>query len=135
MGFVQDERNFVIPFDGGFHHTLGRRLLRFMKSFLEYITSSLPIYNSRAEINIRLQPNSFPHIGTLCSLTLTFVLANGLQNLGMNALVMCDLRDEAKGEQLEIDGITYQRNLRATGQLEKYLPKYERSLSNVGFQV
>ena len=122
---VQDERNLLIPCDGVSHHALGGGSYAFMKNYPEYIMSLLPTNISRTEINISLQPNCSPHIGTLCSLTLTFVLANRLQKLGLNVLVMCDVRDEAKGEQLEIDGIIYQKSLRATGQLEKYLSEYE----------
>ena len=34
-------------------------------------------------------------------------MAQRLQNLGSDVVVACDVRDEAKGEQLEINGIVY----------------------------
>ena len=56
---------------------------------------------------IHVQPNSSPHIGTLCSLGLAFVVARRLQDLGLDVVVRCDLWDQARGEQKEINGTQY----------------------------
>lgn len=124
-GLFRGEGNLVIPYDGVSHHALGGGSYAFMNDYPEFLMSLLPAGASHTEINISVQPNCSPHFGTLCSLTLTFVLAERLQKLGLDVRVTCDLRDEAKGEQMEINGIIYQRSLRATGELEKYLPEYE----------
>lgn len=117
--------NFIIPCDGVSHYALGGGSYAFMSDYPQYLISLLPAGARQTEINISLQPSYSPHFGTLYFLTLTFILAKRLQKLGIDVLVTCDLRDEAKGEQLEINEITYQRSLRATGELEKYLSEYE----------
>lgn len=96
-----------------------------MNDYPEYLMSLLPAGASHTEINISLQSNCSPYFGTLCSLTLAFILAERLQKPGLDVLMTCDLRDKTKGEQMEINGIIYQRNLRATGELKNYLPEYE----------
>jgi hypothetical protein len=77
---------------------------------------------------------------------LGFVMANRLEKLGVETCVVCDILDEvtlflksyfnelincriqAKGEQVTIDGVQYQRSLRSTGKLFQFMGSYEELL-------
>ncbi|KAF0314911.1 hypothetical protein GQ607_017855 [Colletotrichum asianum] len=86
---------------------------------LAYLKTLLHNPDRRTDINIIIQPNSSPHIGTLCSLGLTFVVARRLMDLGLDISITCDLWDRAKGEQYTINNTVYQRGLRDTGRFQK----------------
>lgn len=113
------------------HHALGGGSYAFGKDFPSYLLTLMPNDTSRVEVNIIIQPNSSPHIGTLCSTTLAFVVAEKIKTFGLKVLVVCDLWDNAKGDELEIGGVRYQRSLRCTGKLNTYLPEYEHLLSSL----
>ena len=59
---------------------------------------------------------------------LAFVVTGSLQDLGVEVMVRCDLWDQAKGEQCDIEGIQYQRSLRDTGSFQRFLPDYTHIL-------
>ncbi|PVH68139.1 hypothetical protein DL98DRAFT_564728 [Cadophora sp. DSE1049] len=113
-----------IAYDLASHHALGGGSYAFQADYPSYLKTLLPSGSKRTEVNIIIQPNSSPHVGTLCSLGLAFIVARRLQDLDMETIVRCDLWDQAKGEEHEIEGIKYQRSLRDTGRLQQYLPEY-----------
>ncbi|KAL3466432.1 hypothetical protein BJX64DRAFT_250884 [Aspergillus heterothallicus] len=118
-----------IAYDMTSHHALGGGSYVFESNYAEYLRSLLPHPEACTEINIIIQPNASPHVGTLASLGLAFVLARHMRNLGAEAVVVCDLWDRAKGEQIVINDISYQRSLRDTGKLLEYIPEYEEILA------
>lgn len=113
-----------IAYDLTSHHALGGGSYAFQSDYPSYLKTLLISGSKKTEVNIIIQPNSSPHVGTLCSLGLAFVIARRLQDLDMETTVRCDLWDQAKGEEHEIEGIKYQRSLRDTGRLQQYLPEY-----------
>lgn len=113
-----------IAYDLTSHHALGGGSYVFKSNYPSYLKSLLSPRFKRLEVNIIIQPNSSPHIGTLCSLGLAFVIARRLQDLGLDVVLRCDLWDQARGEQKEINGTQYQRSLRDTGRFQQYLPEY-----------
>lgn len=113
-----------IAYDLASHHALGGGSYVFKKDYAKYLQTLLPAEVQRTEVNIIIQPNSSPHIGTMCSLGLAFVVARRLKDLGMDVIVRCDLWDQAKGEEQIIEGVKYQRSLRSTGGFDEFLPDY-----------
>ncbi|KAK3377232.1 hypothetical protein B0T24DRAFT_237108 [Lasiosphaeria ovina] len=109
-------------------HGLGAGAYIFQSNYLQYLKDLLPYPDRRVEVNIMIQPNSSPHIGTLCNLGVAFVVARRMADLGMEAVVTCDLCDRAGGEQVAVGGIVYQRTLRDTGSFQRNLPDYQELL-------
>ncbi|KAJ9415928.1 hypothetical protein QL093DRAFT_2567519 [Fusarium oxysporum] len=67
----------------------------------------------------------------MCSLGLAFVLARRLLDEGLDVSVTCDLWDRAKGEQMTIDGVVYQKSLRDKGTFQKHLPGYVQIINEL----
>ncbi|RMZ81021.1 hypothetical protein DV738_g2408, partial [Chaetothyriales sp. CBS 135597] len=120
-----------IAYDLSSHHALGGGSYVFKSHYAKYLKSLLPHPDAHTEINIIIQPNCSPHVGTLCSLGLAFVLARRMSDLGLDVLVVCDLWDRVKGEQLTIDGLIYQRSIRDTGKFDQHLPEYHALLQSL----
>lgn len=125
---LKPDGHIPIAYDLSSHHALGGGSYVFKSDYLQYLKTLLPAESKRTEFNIIIRPNSSPHVGTLCSLGLAFIVARRLQDLGKEVMVRCDLWDRAKGEQYEIGGIKYQRSLRDTGRFQQYLPDYTHIL-------
>ena len=126
----------VIPiaYDLASHHALGGGSYVFKRDYPLYLKSLLSPQFKRVEVNIIIQPNSSPHIGTLSSLGLAFVVARRLQDLGLDVIVRCDLWDQARGAQYEINSAKYQQSLRDTGGFQRYLPNYTHILQVLAAQ-
>ncbi|KAL2374443.1 hypothetical protein RJ035_004128 [Blastomyces gilchristii] len=120
-----------IAYDMASHHALGGGSYVFKSDYPGYLRSLLPHPEAHTEINIIIPPNSSPHVGTLCSLGLAFVVAMGMRDIGTEVMVVCDLWDRAKGDQMVISNITYQRSLRDTGKFQEYLPDYKELLATL----
>jgi len=118
------EKQIPIAYDLSSHHALGGGSYAFKTGYPAYLKTLLPDPSRRTEVNVIIQPNSSPNIETLCSLGLAFVIARRLIDEGLEVSVTCDLWDRAKGEQITIDGIVYQKSLRDKGKFQKYLPSY-----------
>jgi hypothetical protein len=73
------------------HHALGGGSYAFKIGYPAYLRASLPEPDRRTEVNVIIQPNSTPHIGTLCCLGLTFIIARRLLDKGLDVSVTCDL--------------------------------------------
>src|SRR3569833_723297 len=124
-------RSLPVAYDLSSHHALGGGSYFFKSNYPTYLRMLLPHPNLSTEINIIIQPNCSPLIGTLCSLGLTFVIARRMADLGLDVKVVCNLWDRAKGEQLTVNGLIYQRSLRDTGKFQEYLPDYQSLLKEL----
>ncbi|SPJ79107.1 uncharacterized protein FTOL_07498 [Fusarium torulosum] len=113
-----------VAYDLSSHHALGGGSYAFKTGFPAYLKTILPEPDRRNEVNAIIQPNCTPHIGTLSCIGLTFIIARRLFDEGLDVSVTCDLWDRAKGEQIKINGITYQKSLRDKGKFQRYLPSY-----------
>lgn len=120
-----------IAYELSSQHALGGGSYVFKEDYPAYLRSLFSANISRIEINVIIQPNSSPHVGTLCTLGLAFVVAHRLQDLGSDTIVVCDLWDQAKGEETVVHGIKYQRSLRSIGQFDKMLPDYVQVLEGL----
>ncbi|RSL57327.1 hypothetical protein CEP53_006525 [Fusarium sp. AF-6] len=120
-----------VAYDLASHHALGGGSYAFKSDYPPYLKTLLRDPSQRTEVNIIIQPNCSPHVGTLCSLGLAFVVARRLADIGLDVSVTCDLWDRAKGEQYTIDGVVYQRSLRDKGTFQRYLPHYVEILSTL----
>ncbi|KAF4999362.1 hypothetical protein FGRMN_2503 [Fusarium graminum] len=118
------DNSFPIAYDLSSHHALGGGSYTFKTAYPAYLKTLLPDQKRRTEVNIIIRPNSQPHIGTLCCLGLAFIIARRLADEGLEVSVTCDLLDRAKGEQITIDGVAYQKGLRDSGKYQQYLPSY-----------
>ncbi|PGH11826.1 hypothetical protein AJ79_04623 [Helicocarpus griseus UAMH5409] len=126
---MAEQQTLQIAYDMTSHHALGGGSYVFKSNYSGYLRSLLPHPEARTEINIIIQPNSSPHIGTLCSLGLAFVLARRMKDIGTDVTVVCDLWDRVKGEQIVINNITYQQSLQDTGKFQKFLSDYTELLA------
>ncbi len=126
-----DRKLIPIAYDLASHHALGGGSYVFKSDYAAYLKTLLPQPTSTTEINIIIQPNCSPHVGTLCSVGLAFVVARRMADLGLDVIVTCDLWNRAKGEQMTIDGLVYQRGLHDTGKFQSYLPGYEALLKEL----
>lgn len=128
---LQHRQSSPIAYDMASHHALGGGSYVFKTDFPLYLNSLLLHPEERTEINIIIQPNSSPHVGTLCSLGLAFVVAARMKKIGNEVMVVCDLWDRAKGEELVVNDISYQRGLRDTGKFQQHLWEYKDVLANL----
>ena len=64
-------------------------------------------------------------MGTIISFTVAFFIARKLQqDHNRSVLISLDLVDTAPSDQLTINGLRYQRSLRATREMDKYMPDF-----------
>jgi len=110
----------LIPYDGISHHALGGPSHTFKQNYTEYI-SRLITNGPSVDVNIRMQPNSSPHAGTLLSLIFAFSFSRDLQRIGYNPTVNLDLLDNSNSTIETINALVYQKGLRAAGNLEENL--------------
>ncbi|KAF9765897.1 hypothetical protein IL306_001742 [Fusarium sp. DS 682] len=122
------EHSMPIPYDLASHHALGGGSYAFKTRSPLYLKTLLADPGRRTEINIIIQPNSPPYIGTMCSLGLAFIIARRLIEEGLDISVTWDC---AKGEQMTIDGIIYQKSLRDKEKFQKHLLGYVQILSDL----
>jgi len=113
----------AIPFDGVSHHALGGGSYVFKENYPEYLAKHIT-NGPRVEVNIIIQPNSSPHFGTIFSMTLSFCVARSIAVLGLEPVVVVDLWDNAKAEQLTMAGVTYQKGLRSSGRIAENIDDY-----------
>ncbi|KAJ7271176.1 hypothetical protein C8J57DRAFT_1435424 [Mycena rebaudengoi] len=117
---VSDKHPCQIAYDGVSHHALGGGSYAYKDNYVGHLTKLIS-GGPQVVINVIIQPNSSPHFGTLLNLC----LADRLRvQENLEPLVIVDLLDNAKSEELEIDGVIYQRGLRETGKLFDNLPDY-----------
>lgn len=81
-------------------------------------------------------PTGSPHFGTSCSLTPNLCPGGTASETGpIRLLITCNLRDEAKGEQMEINGTIYQRSFSSYRRIGKKLSsKIRRPVPDFGYE-
>lgn len=123
------------------YYPLGGASYVFKEDLLKYIYSKLT--KKRLKISIGSQPNSSPHFGTISVFILAFSLAKELTECypDIECSILFEVVDTAPGEQIEKNGIFYQKNLKNTGKLDKYMPqfleilKYLKSKTNINYEI
>lgn len=117
-----------IECDDTVHYPLGGASYIFKNSFIKYILSQ--IYKKNVIISIGAQPNSSPHLGTLCVFSMAFSLANKLSkyNKNLNVKVLFEVVDTAPAEIVEIDGVRYQKDLNISKVMSDVFPQYQEIL-------
>ncbi|EWG55756.1 hypothetical protein FVEG_17584 [Fusarium verticillioides 7600] len=128
------EKSIPVAYDLSSHHALGGGSYAFKTRYPLYLKTLLSDRSRRTEVNIIIQPYSPAHIGTMCSLGLAFILARRLIDEGLDVSVTCDLWDRAKGEEMTIDGVVYQKSLRDKGTFQKHLPGYVQIINELASQ-
>jgi len=132
----------MIPHDGVVHHPLGAASYYFGQNLLQYLHNQCT--RGRIIFHIGAQPNSSPHIGNITTFGTAFALASALKSdFSREVMVKLVYVDSAPavGEQIDINGITYQRSLGYTGDFyanqgtfTKVLDRFS-SLSQVPYEV
>lgn len=131
----------LINIDETVNHPLGGASYIFRESLLKYIKSK--IHKQKIFISIGAQPNSSPHFGTLSVFCLAFALANALKrNYGnLDVRILFEVVDTAPAEQIMINGIKYQKSLKATGIVNSFMPEYLEilkflsQLTGIGYKI
>ena len=119
---------YLIQHDNVVHHPLGGGSYVFRDKLIQHL--NLHCTKSRVVLSIGSQPNSSPHIGTIINFTVAFFIAKKLQQEhGRSVHVSLDIVDTAPSEQLMIENIRYQRSLRFTRELEKYMVDFVEILN------
>ena len=112
-----------IQHDNISHHPLGGGAYIFGHKLIQHL--NLHCTKPGIIIHIGCQPNSSPHMGTIINFTVAFFIARKLQQEhDRNVLVSLDLVDTAPSDQLTINGLRYQRSLRFTREMDKYMPDF-----------
>lgn len=113
-----------IECDDNVYYPLGGASYVFKTEFIKYIYSKLK--NKKVKISVGAQPNSSPHLGTISVLCLAFKLAKKIMEEydDISCSVLFEVVDTAPGEQVMINGISYQKNLKNTGKLTKYMSQF-----------
>lgn len=114
----------IIKCDGIIHNPLGGASYVFKDEFTTYLLENLT--KNEIRISVGAQPNSSPHLGTIETIVLSFVLAEQLHMVAPNKKIsiLYEVIETAPGEQTCINGIRYQKNLLTTGTLYQFLPEY-----------
>lgn len=113
-----------IECDENVYYPLGGASYVFKTEFIKYIYSKLK--KKKIKISIGAQPNSSPHLGTISVMSLAFKLAKKLTEEfnDISCSVLFEVVDTAPGEQVIINDIVYQKSLKNTGKLTKYMPQF-----------
>jgi hypothetical protein len=113
-----------IAYDGVSHHALGGGSYAYKENYVGHL-ARLISGGPSLHINVIIQLNSSPHFGTILNTALAFCLADRLRRQeNLDPLVVIDLLDNAKSEEVKIDGLMYQKGLRTTGKLFDNLQDY-----------
>ena len=110
--------------DENIYYPLGGASYVFKTEFIKYIYSKLK--KKKIKISIGAQPNSSPHLGTISVMCLAFKLAKKLTEefKDISCSILFEVVDTAPSEQIIINDIVYQRNLKNTGKLAIYMSQF-----------
>ncbi len=113
-----------MEYDENIYYPLGGASYVFRTEFIKYIHTKLK--KKKIKISIGAQPNSSPHLGTISVMGVAFKLAKKLMEEfnDINCSVLFEVVDTAPSEQIIINNIVYQKSLRNTGKLTKYMPQF-----------
>lgn len=114
----------IIKCDGLVYNPLGGASYIFEKEIIPYLLSNLT--KEKIKISVGAQPNSSPHMGTIETIILSFVLAQKicLYEPKKKVSILYEVIETAPGELYTINNIRYQKNLVATGTLKKFWEEY-----------
>lgn len=111
---------YLIRHDNVAHHPFGGGSYIFKDKYVQHINMHCP--KPLIILRIGAQPNSSPHMGTIANFTVAFFIARKLQQeYSRNVLVSFDIVDTAPSDKLTINGLRYQRSLRFTREMDKYM--------------
>ena len=110
--------------DGIVYNPLGGASYMFEKEIIPYLLMNLS--KNLIKISVGAQPNSSPHFGTLETIALSFGLAKKITEVDSNkkVIILYEVIETAPGEEVIIDGIKYQKNLKTTGKVYTYMKEY-----------
>ena len=114
--------------DGIVHNPLGGASYMFEKDIIPYILKQYT--KDIIKISVGAQPNSSPHFGTLETIALSFCLARNIMDYDgtKKVIILYEVIETAPGETIIIDNIKYQKSLKFTGKMNKYLNEYKEIL-------
>ncbi len=113
----------------------------FEKEIIPYLLMNL--HKKVIKISVGAQPNSSPHFGTLETIALSFGLAKKITEIDSSkkVIILYEVIETAPGEELIINGIKYQKNLKTTGKVYKYMKEYieildyYKSLTGIEYEI
>lgn len=110
--------------DGVVYNPLGGASYMFEKEIIPYLLMNLT--KNIIKISVGAQPNSSPHFGTLETIALSFGLAKKITEVDSNkkVIILYEVIETALSEEIIIDGIKYQKNLKTTGKVYTYMKEY-----------
>lgn len=106
------------------YYPLGGASYIFKDTLIKYILNHCR--KRKLVISIGAQPNSSPHLGTICVISLAFSLGKKLQekNPDLEVSILFEVIDTAPAETLYIDDIKYQRNLKDTSIMKESMDDF-----------
>lgn len=102
----------AINYDGVSHHALGGPSHVFKERYTEYLAKIMSVQSRNVDLHIVIQPNSSPHIGTMCSLALMFAIGEEFRSQNISPNIIVDIWDNANAEMFDYGGVVYQKGLR-----------------------
>ena len=118
-----------IKTDGIVRHPLGGASYMFEKEIIPYLLKQLT--KDHIKISVGAQVNSSPHFGTLITIALSYELALQLEKKSnKKASILYEIIETVPGEESTINGLKYQKNLEASGEINKYLDEYIEILNH-----
>ncbi|KLJ06205.1 hypothetical protein EMPG_10367 [Blastomyces silverae] len=106
----------MVPHDGEAHHPLGAGSYYFKKHLIKYLNDQCA--RPTIAVHIGSQPNCSPHIGNITTFAVGFTLAAALQKKfkrEVRAKFVYVDSAPSPGQEMDINGIVYQKSLRHTG--------------------
>lgn len=117
----------IIKHDHVIHNPLGGGSYIFKKNFIPHFLQYCK--KKSLVIQIGAQPNSSPHIGTIATFAVAFSVAHHVQD--RDVIISLDIVDTAPSEQIIINGVTYQKSQRHTGEMENYMEDYKTLMASM----
>ena len=121
----------IFKSDEKIYYPLGGASYVFEKDILHFLLSK--ISKKHIKISIGAQPNSSPHFGTLTVFCLAFATAEILAKTDntKSSSVLFEVVDTAPSEILIINNLRYQKNLKQSGIIDKFMKDYIEILEHL----
>jgi hypothetical protein len=118
--------------DNVVHHPLGGGSYYFKEHLIKYLSDQCP----KQEIAIHLgsQPNCSPHIGNATTFAMGFALASALRSLCSRTVRVKFIYVDsapAPGQESILDGVTYQKSLKYTGDFQVNQNTFKKTLTQL----
>ena len=123
----------ILKSDEKVYYPLGGASYVFEKDILLFLLSK--VEKRRIKISIGAQPNSSPHFGTLTVFCLAFATAEMLVKIDntKSISILFEVVDTAPSEILIINNLKYQRNLKQSRIINKFMKDYIEILEHLKF--